>query len=398
MSAIKVKSNVYSVGVLNPSLRVFDIVMESRYGTSYNAFLITGEKNVLIDTVHAAFFEEYLNNIQSVVDISKIDYLIMNHTEPDHSGSIAKLLDVNPNITVYCTVAAKMYLSAITNEDFKCVPVKQGDKLSLGSEELEFIVAPLLHWPDSMFTWMPSAKTLFTCDFLGAHFCEPTMLDTNIHYPDKYKGEFRYYYDGIFSPFKPYVLAGLDKIKDLPVEMICTSHGPCLTESIQECQKLYREWSQPVRHEKKIVGILYASAYGCTAKLAKAAYDELSGKENLDVRMVDIVFAPFAEVASLANEADALLVGSCTINRDAPKIIWDMLASIDAINTKQKPAGAFGSYGWSGEAVPMMKSRLEHLKYKFIGDGLKFNFMPTDADMAAMAAYANEVAAGMKSE
>lgn len=396
MSAIKLKENVYSVGVLNPSLRVFDIVMESRYGTSYNAFLITGEKNVLIDTVHAPFFEEYLSNIRSIIDISKIDYLIMNHTEPDHSGSVAKLLEINPNITVYCTTAAKMYLSAITNENFKCIVVKQDDKLDVGGRELEFIVAPLLHWPDSMFTWMPSEKTLFTCDFLGAHFCEPTMLDSAVHYEDKYLGEFRYYYDGIFSPFKPYVLAGLDKIKDLPVEMVCPSHGPCLTGSIQKCETLYREWSQPVVHEKKIVGILYASAYGCTTKLAQAAYDALSKNEALDVRKTDIVFTPFTEVAQLANEADALLVGSCTINRDAPKIVWDMLASIDAINTKQKPAGAFGSYGWSGEAVPMIKSRLEHLKYRFIGDGLKINFMPTDADLAAMASYAEEIIKNIK--
>ncbi len=396
MSAIKLKENVYSVGVLNPSLRVFDIVMESRYGTSYNAFLITGEKNVLIDTVHEPFFEEYLNNIQSVIDVSKIDYLIMNHTEPDHSGSVAKLLAVNPNITVYCTMAAKMYLSAITNENFKCVVVKQGDKLNIGGEELEFIVAPLLHWPDSMFTWMPSVKTLFTCDFLGAHFCEPTMLDTKGHYGDKYLNEFRYYYNGIFAPFKPYVLSGLDKIKDLPAELICPSHGPCLTESIEKCKALYREWSTPVEHEKKIVGILFASAYGCTTKLAEAAFHELKKNDQLDVRLVNIVFAPFAEVAALANEADALLMGSCTINRDAPKIIWDILASIDAINTKQKPAGAFGSFGWSGEAVPMMKSRLELLKYKFIGDGLKVNFMPTEEDLASMRAYASEIASNIK--
>jgi NADH oxidase (H2O-forming) len=396
MSAIKLKENVFSVGVLNPSLRVFDIVMESRYGTSYNAFLITGEKNVLIDTVHTSFFEEYLNNIQSVIDISKIDYLIMNHTEPDHSGSVAKLLAINPDITVYCTMAAKMYLSAITNENFKCVVVKQGDKLAIGEEELEFIVAPLLHWPDSMFTWMPSAKTLFTCDFLGTHFCEPTMMDTHVHYKDKYLGEFKYYYGGIFSPFKPYVLAGLDKIKDFPVEMVCPSHGPCLTESIQKCEKLYREWSQPVRHEKKIVGILFASAYGFTTGLAQAAFDELKKNEKLDVRLVNVVFAPFAEVAGLANEADALLVGSCTINRDAPKIIWDTLASIDAINTKQKPAGAFGSYGWSGEAVPMLKSRLGHLKYNFIGDGLAVKFKPTEEDLASMAAYANEIVSNIK--
>jgi NADH oxidase (H2O-forming) len=247
-----------------------------------------------------------------------------------------------------------------------------------------------------MFTWMASTKTLFTCDFLGAHFCEPTMMDTNIHYEDKYFGEFQYYYKGIFSPFKPYVLAGLDKIKDLPVAMICPSHGPCLTENIEKCKEFYREWSTPIKHEKKMIGILFASAYGCTAKLARAAFDELEKNDRLDVRLVDMVFAPFDQVAELANEADALLVGSCTINRDAPKIVWDTLASIDAINTKQKPAGAFGSYGWSGEAVPMMKSRLENLKYKFIGEGLKVTFMPTDEDLAAMGAYANEIVSNIK--
>ena len=148
MSAIKLKENLYSVGVLNPSLRVFDIVMEARYGTSYNAYLITGEKNVLVETVEANFFDEYLDNIQSVVDISKIDYLIMNHTEPDHSGSVAKLLEKNPNITVVCTTAAQKYLRAIANHDFPCIVAKHGDKLDIGGQELEFIVAPLLHWPD----------------------------------------------------------------------------------------------------------------------------------------------------------------------------------------------------------------------------------------------------------
>nr|WP_319489071.1 FprA family A-type flavoprotein [uncultured Caproiciproducens sp.] len=396
MSAIKLKSNVYSVGVLNPALRVFDIIMESRYGTSYNAYLITGEKNVLIDTVHAPYFDEYLSNIQSVINVSKIDYLIMNHTEPDHSGSVGKLLEMNPNITIYCTVAAKMYLSAITNQNFKCVTVKQGDKLGIGGEELEFIIAPLLHWPDSMFVYMESTKTVFTCDFLGTHYCEPTMLDTTVHYPDKYSEQFEYYYKCIFGPFKPYVLAGLDKIKDLDIEMICPSHGPCLTSSIRKCRDLYREWSTPVVHKKKVVGILYASAYGCTAKLAEAAFHELQKDEMLDAKLVDVVFTPFDKVAELVNEADALMIGSCTINRDAPKIIWDMLASVDAINTKQKPVGAFGAYGWSGEAVPMMKSRLEHLKFKFIGDGFRVLFMPTEEDLAAMKVYAKVIVSNIK--
>ncbi|HBQ46312.1 MAG TPA: MBL fold hydrolase, partial [Ruminococcaceae bacterium] len=160
MSAIQLKKNLYSVGVLNPGLRVFDIIMESKYGTSYNAYLITGRKNILIDTVHADYFDEYLHNIESVVDVSKIDALVMNHTEPDHSGSVAKLLALNPKIRVYCTMPAKKNLGAIANRAFECTVVKQGDSLDYGDGRLEFIIAPMLHWPDSMFTWMPEQKVL----------------------------------------------------------------------------------------------------------------------------------------------------------------------------------------------------------------------------------------------
>ena len=393
MGAIKLQDHIYSVGVLNPSLRVFDIVMEARFGTSYNAYLVTGEKNVLVETVHLDYFEEYLNNINSIIDFSKIDYLIMNHTEPDHSGSVAKILALNPNIKVVCTQAAQKYLSAIANSSFACQVVKSGDKLDIGNgRELEFIIAPLLHWPDSMFTWDAQTQTLFTCDFLGAHFCEPTMLDRNIHYEKEYEGQLLYYFQCIFGPFKPYVLAGLDKIAGLPIKTVCPSHGPCLQGRIRRNMELYREWSTPKPREKKLAAVLYASAYGCTAKLAQAAADELKKDARLEVAVVDVVNTPLSESAALANEADILLVGSCTINRDAPKIIWDVLSSIDAINTGGKLAGAFGSYGWSGEAVDMIKSRLEHLKFTFIGKGLKANFMPGSEDFDKIREYARHLA------
>ena len=397
MGVIKLKENVYSVGVLNPDLRVFDIIMRAEYGTSYNAFLITGEKNILIDTVHASFFDEYISNIKSIVDISKIDALIMNHTEPDHSGSIAKLLAINPNITVYCTMPAKKNIDAITNANTHCVVVKQGDRLDIGNGELEFIIAPLLHWPDSMFTWMPSKKVLFTCDFLGCHYCEPTMRDKSIHFPEKYWDEFEYYYKGIFGPFKPYVIKGLDKIDGIDAELICPSHGPCLTENIKKCKELYRSWSMPKHKDKKTVAVLYASAYGYTEKLAKAACTELAADPALDVQLLNAVFTPFDKLVETINGADAVMVGSCTINRDAPKIIWDLLSCVDAVNTRGKPAGAFGSYGWSGEAVPMIKSRLEQLKFKFIGDGQCVNFMPSDTDISNIKAYARKIVSNIKS-
>ncbi|WP_085833890.1 FprA family A-type flavoprotein [Clostridium merdae] len=392
MATKKLADHIYSVGVLNPGLRVFDIIMDSPYGSSYNAYLVTGQKNVLIETVHADFFEEYLDNIQSIIDISEIDYLIMNHTEPDHSGSVAKLIALNPNIEIYSTMAAKKYITAIANQEFRFHVVKSGETLDLGDRSLQFIVAPLLHWPDSMFTWDEKSGLLFTCDFLGTHFCEPTMVDTNMHYREKYLEQVRHYYECIFGPFKPYVLSGLDKIKDLPVRMVCTSHGPCLVQGIQEITELYRKWSQPAERDLRKIAILYASAYGCTKQLAEAAYEELAADSELDVKLIDVVFTPFEETVTAANDADALLVGSCTINRDAPKIIWDVLSSIDAINVRSRPAGAFGSFGWSGEAVGMVRSRMEHLKYNFLGEGIRSNFTPTADDLAKMKCYARSIA------
>ena len=361
MSAIKLRENLWSVGVLNPALRVFDIVMESKYGTSYNAYLLTGEKNVLIETVHTDYFDEYLDNIRKVIPVEDVDYLIMNHNEPDHSGSVAKLMAVCPKLEIIATKAGKKHLQDITNLDLPCRTVAAGDTLDLGNRVLEFIPSPMLHWADSMFTWDKAGKILFTCDFLGAHFCEPTMLDKNIHDKAAYEGEFAYYYAGIFGPFKPSVLAGLDKMP-ADVELVCPSHGPCLTETIGKAKELYRTWSTPAPKTQRTAFVVYASAYGCTRTLAEAAAKALEG-EGYAVTTADVTVVPYAECVKLAHEADVLLVGSPTINRAAPKAVWDVLTSIDPINLKGKAAGAFGAYGWSGEAAPMLHTFLKGLRY-----------------------------------
>ncbi len=391
MSAIKLRENLWSVGVLNPTLRVFDIVMESKYGTSYNAYLLTGEKNVLIETVHTDYFDEYVENIRQIIPLEDVDYLIMNHNEPDHSGSVAKLLEICPKLEVIATKAGKKHLQDITNLDLNCRTVAAGDTLDLGDRVLEFIPAPMLHWADSMFTWDSKGKTLFTCDFLGAHFCEPTMLDKNIHAKEAYEGEFAYYYAGIFGPFKPSVLAGLDKMP-ADVELVCPSHGPCLTETIGKAKELYRTWSTPAPKTQRTAFIVYASAYGCTRTLAEAAAKALEG-EGYAVTVADVTVEPYESCVKLAHEADVLLVGSPTINRAAPKAVWDVLTSIDPINLKGKAAGAFGAYGWSGEAAPMLHTFLKGLRYAAPEAPFRVFFTPTQADLDAMADYARSVAA-----
>ena len=395
VSTIKLGENLYSVGVLNPSLRVFDIVMTSPYGTSYNAYLLTGEKNVLVETVHADYWDEYRANIEAIVPLEKIDFLIMNHNEPDHSGSVARLMEYCPNLTVCCTAAGKKHLEDITNRTLACRVVKAGDRLELGERTLEFIPSPMLHWADSMFTWSGRDKALFTCDFLGTHFCEPTMLDTGLHYEQEYLCQVKNYYDCIFGPFKPHVLAGLEKIKSLSPAIVCPSHGPCLTERIGEIKALYEKWSTPAPREKKLAAVLYCSAYGCTGALAAAAAGALE-EAGLETVLRDVTYSDPRECAELANGCDLLAVGAPTINRDAPKAIWDVLCSIDAVNCAKKPAVVFGSYGWSGEAAEMLRTRLAQLRFDVPGAGYRVLFTPTEADLEAVRQMAREAAEKVK--
>lgn len=390
MSSKPLTDRICSVGVQNPALRVFDIIMNTEFGTTYNAYAVRGDtKTALIETVHLTFFDEYLENLAEVTDVTKVEYLVLNHTEPDHSGSVKKLLALNPTIKIVATNPGHKYLAAIVNTPYDAVVVKDGDTLDLGGVTLSFIPAPMLHWPDSMFTWCAEEKVLFSCDFLGAHYCEPRLLDTKVTYPEKYKKAFREYYDAIFSPFKPFVLAGLAKMDPLGAELVCTSHGPVLTDSIAQRVADYRAWSTPAAKEagSKTVAIVYVSAYGCTKCVAEELAKALEGN-GVRTQLVHVLDTDLGAIKGIIEKADGLLLGTPTINRDALKPIWDVTGVIDAIINKGKPAGVFGSYGWSGEGVPMIVERLKGLKLSVVGDGLRVNFVPNENELSAAREYA----------
>ncbi len=397
MSSLKICENVYSVGVLNPSLRIFDIIMETKYGTSYNAYFVKGEeKCALIETVHETYFDEYLENILSLTDVSKIDYLILNHTEPDHTGSVEKLLKLNPEIEIVATNPGIKYVSAISNSSFKSRIVKDADKIELGGKTLEFHVAPFLHWPDSMFTYIPEQKVLFSCDMFGCHYCEPRMFDSKIMNIEAYDYSLNFYYTAIFSPFKQHVLNGIEIAQKLEKEFVCTSHGPILTKhSIDRVIDLYKQWATSAPSEKKRVAILYVSAYGYTRMLANKAYD-LACSQGFDVQICDIIKCDSSKVVSLANECDILMLGSPTINRDALKPVWDTISSIDAIGCAKKPAFVFGSYGWSGEAVKSICTRLSDMRFNVYQEGFRVNFKPSDDDLAEFEKRVNDFLSSSK--
>ena len=401
MSTLKITENIWAVGVLNPNLRIFDIIMTTDFGTSYNAYLIKGEKVALVETVHANYYDEYIENIESILPLSSIDYIIMNHNEPDHSGSIAKLMQKTPNAQIITSQAGAIYLKNITNEpSIQIKAIKDGDKLDLGKGiELNFINAPFLHWPDSMFTWIPSQKILFSCDFLGTHYCEPRYLDRHISYMDKYDSSFKGYFDAIFGPFKPYVQIGLQKIKGLDLDYVCTSHGPILSKGnqLENAINSYDAWSQPVQKSQLSVPIFYCSAYGCTEKLAEKIKTGIADVLPLaEINIYNLNDYKLAELAQKLNMSDAFLIGSPTINRDAVAPAWLLATSIDAITMKGKLCTAFGSFGWSGEAVPMLLERLKGLKLTVFGEGFKAFFVPSEDELKKAFEFGKEFAQKLK--
>ena len=377
---MKIAENVVYVGMQNPGMRNFDIIMTTGYGTTYNSYLIMGDKNVLIETVHNTYTKEYIEKIEEYVKISDIDYVILNHTEPDHSGSLSVILNLNPEIIVIGTAAAIKNLKNITNQTFKSQLVKQGDSLDIGNGQVfDFIIAPNLHWPDSMFTYYKKEKILFSCDVFGSHYCEQFLYDYQLKKPNLYEIERKNYYDCIFAPFKKFVLSGIEKIENLEIELICCSHGPILKTGIKETIELYKKWSSPV--EKPIyAAIFYVSAYGYTRQMAEIMKDCIA-KEGIKVEIFDLLGLSLEEYAAIMNDANAVLFGSPTINGDALEPIWNLIDKSVMPLAKGKPALVFGSYGWSGEACQLLSERLKGLKYNVFPTNLKVQFKPSDEDI-----------------
>ncbi len=385
MSSFLIKDNIYSVGVRNPDLRVFDIIMNTKRGTTYNAYLINDEKIALVDTVKNGYFDEYLKNIKEVIGDKKVDYIIVQHTELDHSGSLSKLMAKYPEAKVIASKAALIYSKDITNSDIngEVAPAE----LSLGKTTLKFIQAPNLHWPDTMFTYAVESNVLFTCDFLGCHYCpEGSLLDGAA---GDYVEEMKYYFDCIMGPFKKFVNMGLDKIKDLKLDMVCPSHGPIHIDDINKYMKLYKEWAKVDAPAEKKVEIFYISAYRNTENMAKYLADRINSK-GIKAEARDITEMDMNDIIAAVENAAGLMVGSPTINQDAVKPAWDMLSLVSAITNRGKAAAAFGSYGWSGEGVPMLTERLKSLKFKVLEEGLRFKFVPGSEDYAKGAEFADK--------
>lgn len=378
LKSLKLNRDFYWTGVLDPNLRVFDIIMNTEFGTTYNSYVLKGsEKTALFETAKAKFFDEYLETLKSITDINSVDYIIVSHTEPDHSGSIEKLLDINPNLKIVGTSAAISYLKEIVNKDFYSIAVKDEATLSLGNKTLKFMQLPNLHWPDTMYTYIEEDGILVTCDSFGAHYSHEGILRSTVTDEEGYMRAAKYYFDNIIGPFKnPFMTNALKKIDGLEINMICTGHGPVLDSHIDEIINIYKNWCGSENpNSRKTVVIPYVSAYGYTKEIAETVAEGIRGSGDVDVRLYDMVESDTNKVISEIAFADGILFGTPTILADALKPIWDLTTLMFPPVYKGKLASAFGSYGWSGEAVTNIIERLRQLKLKVL-DSLKIRFKP----------------------
>lgn len=396
MSAIKAMDDLWWVGVEDHDLRVFDIVMHSDWGTSYNAYAVRGTEGVaLFETVKEKFFDEYLANLKEVCSLDEVKYIVVGHTEPDHSGSLEKLLELTPNATVVGSATAITFLKEIVNKPFASRAVKDGETIDLGGRTLSFLSVPFLHWPDSMYTYIPELGALFTVDSFGCHYADDRVFNDLID--GDFTEAYKYYFDCIMGPFKPFVLKALDKIKGLDIRFIGNGHGPVLRTDIPKYLEMYRAWATPVAvpADERRVAIAYVSAYGYTRQLAGVIADALAEGGVKHVELYDLVECDLETARAAVQSADGFLLGSPTLVGDALPPIYEMLVGLNPIIHKGKPAGAFGSYGWSGEAVPKLTAQMQAIGLKLPVEGLKVRFKPSEAQLAEARQFGLDFAAAV---
>ena len=381
--ALKLRGNFYWAGILDDTLRVFDIIMYTEFGTTYNSYIYkAGDKTILFETVKEKFFDDYLKELKEIVDVTKIDYLVVNHTEPDHAGSVQRLLELNPQLKIIATPTAVSFLQNIVNGDFCSIAVKDEQEMKIGNITLRFLHVPNLHWPDTMYTYIEEEQALVTCDSFGSHYSFEDILVSRVTNQEDYWKATKYYFDCIIGPFKPFMLQALARVRELDVTMICTGHGPVLDADIDKMYNTYEEWCTVVNpNQKKTVVIPYVSAYGYTGQLAEQIAKGIEDSGDVDVRAYDMVTADQAKVLEELGFADGILLGTPTIVGEALKPIWDLTTSIFAGTHGGKLASAFGSYGWSGEGVPHMIERLRQLRMRVPDEGFRVRFKPGEVDL-----------------
>ncbi len=373
--AVKVTDRVYWVGVIDWALRNFH-GYTTREGSTYNAYLILADKVTLIDTVKAPYREELLARVASVIDPRKIDYVVSNHSEMDHSGSLAWVIEVVKPEKVLASVMGAKALKEHFHWDVEVVPVKSGDEVDLGGMKLSFIETRMLHWPDSMFSYLEGEEVLFSQDAFGMHLASSELFADELD-RGLLEREAATYYANILLPYSPLVLKLLARVREtgLKPRVVATDHGPIWRrgEDIAWILGLYERWALQKPTKKAVV--VYDTMWGSTALMARTLADGLAAG-GAQVKLMPLEGSHRSDVAAEILDAGALLVGSPTLNNNLFPSVADILTYLRGLRPQNLIGAAFGSYGWSGESVKQVREVLEAMKVEVVGE-VKSKYVPT---------------------
>jgi len=379
--SFEINKSVKWVGKIDWELKKFhgDELSTNR-GSSYNSYLIQDEKIALIDCIWTPFAKEFVTNLKKEIDLNKIDYIIANHGEPDHSGALPELMREIPNTPIYCTANAMKSLKGQYHQDWNFVPVKTGDKLSLGSKEFIFIEARMLHWPDTMFTYLTGDNILFSNDGFGQHLASEHMFNDLVDQAELYHEALKYYAN-ILTPFSKFVENKITEILsfNLPVDMICPSHGLIWRDNPMQIVDKYMAWAKD--YQENQISIIYDTMWNSTKKMAEqiATGIKLSDKDvTVKLFNCNSTHADKNDIITEVFKSKAILVGSPTINKGVSFAVAGILEMIKGLAFKNKKGAAFGSYGWSGENTKLISTELEHAKFELLNEGLRVTWSPDD--------------------
>lgn len=390
----QLKDDVWWVGVKDWEIRRFHGEEYTTHrGSTYNSYLVRDEKLALVDTVWTPFHADFVQELERTVGLDRIDLVVINHTEQDHAGSLAYLMERIPDKPVYCTRNGAALIKGHFHRDYNLKVVKTGDTVDLGRNKLVFIEAPMLHWPDTMFTYVAGANVLLSNDAFGQHYASPFFFNDQVDQGELFQEAIKYYAN-ILTPFSKLVRAKIKELVDMkvPVEMIAPSHGIIWRENPLQIVGKYDEWAADY-HEGSVV-VLYDTMWGATRKLAWAIARGLE-KKGVPVKVFNTARSDHNDLITEVFKAKGVVVGSSTINRGILSSTAAILETIRGLQFKNKVAASFGSYGWSGESPGVIEAKLREGGFAIAVEPIKAQWDPSEQDLAAGEAFGEAFAGAL---
>lgn len=392
----KITEKVTWVGKIDWELQKFHGEEYSvRKGSSYNSYLVRDEKVALIDTVWAPFDTEFVTNLKAEIDLEEIDFIIVNHGEIDHSGALPELMKEIPATPIYCTNNGKKVLQGHFHQNWNFVTVRTGDTLDLGESQLIFREAPMLHWPDTMFTYLTGENILFTNDAFGQHYASESLFNDEVDQCEL-AAEALKYYANILTPFSALVAR---KIKEVlawgrPVDLICTSHGVIWKEDPLQIVRHYLKWAD--NYQENQVTIVYDTMWDSTKRMAEAMAEGLAAADKaLTVKLYNAARKDKNEIITEIFKSKAILAGSSTINNRYLSAMGALLEMLKGMKFKNKKAAAFGSYGWSGESVKLLTADLKEAGFEIVNEGRRSLWVPDQKELQACRDFGYQFVKGL---